>query len=214
MFSRPTRHSRARQINLVPGDLDSISAIAFTNGLTFYADGLTEHDTISPIVDPTSQHGSGASIFPDFRNFRRWTSGRRGFIPIHQSAEMSAPGFFTTTLHGSPGFANAGNLMGHWVGREGQGVQAWTSYWLSPRNKLQFEFRHLKVSHEFITNGGTLTDASVRADFWAQSTFSLSAAVQYETWTFPVIASTRQSNVTSSVQLTFWPKGPSRRGPE
>ena len=56
--------------------------------------------------------------------------------------------------------------MGNWVGREGQGVQAWTTYWFTPRNKLQFGFRHLKVSREFIVpTGGTQADASVRADF-------------------------------------------------
>jgi hypothetical protein len=123
-------------------------------------------------------------------------------------------GFFYYNPTWISGFRNAGNLMGHWVGREGQGVQAWTTYWFSPCNKLQFEFRHLKVSHEFIPNGGTLADASIRADFWARSTFSLSAAVQYEAWTFPVLASTKQSNVTSSLQINFWPKSRSRRGPE
>jgi len=101
--------------------------------------------------------------------------------------------------------------MGNWVGREGQGVQAWTSYWFTPRNKLTFEFRHLKVSHEFVPQGGTLADAGVRTDFWAGSSFSVSAGVQYEAWTFPVIALGRQSNITSSVQLTFWPKGLSRK---
>jgi hypothetical protein len=30
--------------------------------------------------------------------------------------------------------------------------------------------------------------------------------VQYETWNYPVIALTRQSNVASSIQLNFWPK--------
>jgi hypothetical protein len=123
-------------------------------------------------------------------------------------------GFFYYNPTWISGFRNAGNLMGHWVGREGQGVQVWTTYWFSPRNKLQFEFRHLKVSHEFIPNGGTLADASIRADFWARSSFSLSAAVQYEAWTFPVLASTKQSNVTSSLQINFWPKSRSRRGPE
>jgi hypothetical protein len=100
--------------------------------------------------------------------------------------------------------------MGSWVGREGQAVQAWTSYWFTPRDKLQFEFRHLKVSREFV-DGGTEADASVRADFWVRSSFSLSAAVQYEAWTFPVLATTRQSNVASSLQLSFWPKGLSRK---
>jgi hypothetical protein len=101
--------------------------------------------------------------------------------------------------------------MGSWVGREGQGVQAWTTYWFTPRNKLQFEFRHLKVSREFITDGGTEADASVRGDFWVRSSFSLSAMVQYEAWTFPVLATSRQSDLSSSLQLTFWPKGFSRK---
>jgi hypothetical protein len=120
-------------------------------------------------------------------------------------------GFFYYNPTWISGFTNSRQLMGNWVGREGQGVQAWTSYWFTPRNKLQFEFRHLKVSHEFIPNGGTLADASVLADFWVRSSFSLSAKVQYEAWTFPVIAATRQTDVSSSLQLSFWPKGFSRK---
>ena len=44
-----------------------------------------------------------------------------------------------------------------------------------------------------------------------RSNFSMSAVVQYEAWTFPVISPTKQSNVTSSVQLSFWPKGLSHK---
>ena len=51
-----------------------------------------------------------------------------------------------------------------------------------------------------------MTDGSVRGDFLVRPSFSLSGVVQYEAWTFPVIAPTRQSNVTTSVQLTIWPK--------
>ena len=65
--------------------------------------------------------------------------------------------------------------------------------------------------HEFVPSGGTLADASVRADFWVRTSFSVSAAIQYERWTFPVISPTTQSNFASSVQLTFWPKGLSRK---
>jgi hypothetical protein len=56
-----------------------------------------------------------------------------------------------------------------------------------------------------------LTDVSARANVWARSTFSLSASVQYEAWNDPNIASTRQSNVTTALQFTFWPKGFSRK---
>ena len=55
-------------------------------------------------------------------------------------------------------------------------------------------------------------DANVRAEFWPRSTFSLSASVQYEAWSFPVIESTKQSNVTTSIQLSFWPRSLRPRG--
>ena len=176
------------------------------NGLTFYADGFTEHDTISPLVGPDVAAWLGGVYIPRLPRIPKMDFRVEGVYTDPPIGGNVGSGFFYYNPTWLSGFTNSGNLMGNWVGREGQGVQAWTSYWLSGRNKLQFEARHLKVSHEFITNGGTLTDASVRADIWAGKNFSLSAAVQYENWTFPVISPTKQSNVTSSVQLTFWPK--------
>ncbi len=181
------------------------------NGLTFYADGMTEHDNISPIVGPDVAAWLGGIYIPRLPKLPKMDFRAEGVYTDPPIGGNVGSGYFYYNPTWVSGFTNSGNLMGHWVGREGQGVQAWTTYWFTPRNKLQFEFRHLKVSHEFITNGGTLTDGSVRADFWVRSSFNLSAVVQYETWTFPVLASTKQSNVTSSLQLTFWPKGLSRR---
>ncbi len=184
------------------------------NGMTFYADAFTEHDTISPIVGPDVAAWLGGVYFPRLPKLPKMDLRIEGVETDPPIGGNVGSGFFYYNPTWISGFTNAGHLMGNWVGREGQGVQAWTTYWLSPRNKLQFEFRHLKVSHEFMPNGGTLADASVRADLWARSSVSVSAVVQYEAWTFPVLAPTRQSNVTSSVQLTFWPKAPSRRGSE
>ena len=176
------------------------------NGLTFYADGFTEHDTISPIVGPDVAAWLGGIYIPRLPKLPKMDFRAEGVYTDPPIGGNVGSGFFYFNPTWISGFTNAGNLMGNWVGREGQGVQAWTSYWFTPRNKLEFEFRHLKVSHEFIPNGGTLTDAGVHADFWLHSNFSLSAAVQYEAWTYPVISATRQSNVTSSIQLAFWPK--------
>ncbi|MGA2101417.1 MAG: capsule assembly Wzi family protein, partial [Candidatus Sulfotelmatobacter sp.] len=176
------------------------------NGLTFYADGFTEHDTISPIVGPDVAAWLGGIYIPRLPKLPKRDFRAEGLYTDPPIGGNVGSGFFYFNPTWISGFTNAGNLMGNWVGREGQGVQAWTSYWFTPRNKLEFEFRHLKVSHEFIPNGGTLTDAGVHADFWLHSNFSLSAAVQYEAWTYPVISATRQSNVTSSIQLAFWPK--------
>jgi membrane-associated phospholipid phosphatase len=181
------------------------------NSLLFYADGFTEHDTISPIVGPDVAAWLGGVYIPRLPRLPKVDFRAEGVYTDPPIGGNVGSGFFYYNPTWISGYENSGHLMGNWVGREGQGVQAWTSYWISPRNKLQFEFRHLKVSHEFIPGGGTLADASVRADFWVRSSFSVSAAVQYEAWNFPVIAPTQQSNISSSIQLTFWPKGLTRR---
>jgi len=182
------------------------------DGMTFYAEGLAEHDEITPIIGPDVAAWLAGIYIPrlpkipklDFR-----VEG--GYTDPPSSGGDVAYGAFYWDAAWITGFQNAGHLMGSWMGRQGQGVQGWTTYWFSPRNKLQFGFRHQKVSQEFIPNGGTLADANVRAEFWPRSSFSLSASVQYEMWNFPVIATTRQSNVTSAVQLSVWPKGFSRK---
>ena len=182
------------------------------DGMTFYAEGLAEHDEITPILGPDVAAWLAGIYIPrlpkipklDFRVEGGYTD------PPNSGGDVAFGAFYWDATW-ITGFQNAGRLMGSWMGRQGQGAQAWTTYWFSPRNKLQFGFKHQKVSHEFIPDGGTLADADVRAEFWPRSSFSLSASVQYEVWNFPVIASTRQSNVTSSVQLSFWPKGLSRK---
>jgi hypothetical protein len=193
------------------------SGVDFTyrirNGLTFYADGMTEHDTISPIVGPDVAAWLGGIYIPRLPKLPKMDFRAEGVYTDPPIGGNVGSGFFYYNPTWISGFENGRQLMGHWVGREGQGVQVWTTYWLSPRNKLQFEFRHLKVSHEFIPNGGTMADASVRADVWARSSFSVSAMVQYEAWTYPVLATGRQSAVSSMLQFTFWPKGHARVGP-
>jgi capsule assembly protein Wzi/PAP2 superfamily protein len=182
------------------------------NGMTFYAEGMAEHDEITPLLGPdvaTWLAGIYIPTLPKIPKLDFRIEG--GYTDPPSSGGDVAFGAFYWDATWITGFQNAGHLMGSWMGRQGQGAQAWTTYWFSPRNKLQFGFRHQKVSTQLIPNGGALADANVRAELWPRSSFSVSASVQYEVWNFPVIASTRQSNVTSSVQLTFWPKGFSRK---
>jgi hypothetical protein len=183
------------------------------NEMTFYAEGLAEHNEISPLIGPDVASWLAGLYIPRFPGIPKLDLRLEGgYTDPPFSGTDVAFGAFYWDATWITGFQNAHHLMGSWMGREGQGAQAWTTYWFSPRNKLQFGFRHQKVSHEFIPNGGTLADANVRAEFWLHSTFSLSASVQYEAWSFPVIASTRQSNLTTSIQLSFWPAALRPRG--
>jgi len=60
------------------------------------------------------------------------------------------------------------------------------------------------VSPAFI-GGGRLADYSVQSEFKVGPHVAVSGLVQYEQWRFPVLSPTGQSDVTASLQLTFYP---------
>ncbi len=45
----------------------------------------------------------------------------------------------------------------------------------------------------------------VKLSWQVRPDLNLSTSVQYEKWTAPILASTPQTNVTSSVQIEFFP---------
>src|SRR5439155_21352020 len=104
------------------------------------------------------------------------------------------------------GDTNDGMLMGSWMGRMGQGGQAWATYWCSPRNTSQFGYRHQEVDQRFIgVGGGRLQDFSLRTDLLLRPDLSLGVYIQYEPWRFATLAAGGQSAVTTSLQFTFRP---------
>jgi hypothetical protein len=106
--------------------------------------------------------------------------------------------------HFRSGYTNDGMLLGSWIGRMGRGEQAWATYWLSPRNTIQLGYRHQDVDRDFL-QGGRLNDFSAKAQMMLGHDLGLSAFLQYESWRFRELAPVPQSNVTSSIQLTWWP---------
>jgi hypothetical protein len=179
----------------------------FRNEITLYAEGLAEHDEISPLLGPDVAAWLGGLYLPRLPRLPKVDLRvEAGYTDPPSSGGDVAYGAFYWDETWITGFQNDKHLMGSWMGRQGQGAQAWTTYWFSPRNKLQFGIRHQKVSRELLASGGTLADANLRAEFWPRSSFSVSALLQYEVWDYPVLASTRQSNVTTSIQLSIWAK--------
>jgi hypothetical protein len=100
---------------------------------------------------------------------------------------------------------NKGNIIGSWIGREGQGIQAWSNYWFNARSSLQFGFRHAKVATDFIPGGETISDEWIQANWWMKGSLNLSVSVQHETWAAPVLAPTPQTNWTTSIGISFQP---------
>ncbi len=174
------------------------------NWLTFYGDAFTE-DEFSPLGYPRKssyQGGIYVARIPGVSKLDLHLEGGSTVPPDFSSCN----GCFYSNGRFVDGFTNKGYLMGSWIGRAAQGEQAWATYWLSSRNKILFNYRHRKIDGQFIPQGGTVNDAGVRADLQLNSTTELSGFLQYENWNIPILATAPQSNVTASLQFTYWPK--------
>lgn len=176
------------------------------NGLTFYADAFTD-DEVNPWVAWNKTALTSGLYLPKVPGISKLGLRVEGVYtdPPGGGATVER-GFFYFNDRFKSGYTNDGNLIGSWIGREGQGAQAWATYWLSPKSKVQFDFRHQKVSPQFIPDGGTLTDFGVSSDYWLRSDLGLSAWVQHERWLFPVIQPNVSRNVTAAVEILFQPR--------
>jgi hypothetical protein len=195
-----------------PGDRRSGLSFSYRlpglrNWLTLYGDSFTD-DEFSPIayMDVSAWHaGLYLSHFPGISRLDLRAEGAYTDIPGGTTVNTKQPGSFYQNGTWRDGYTNNGVLMGNWVGRGGQGAQVWSNYWFSPRNRLQFNFRHQKVSQEFIPGGGSLTDFGARGDYSVRPDLSLSVSVQHERWLFPSIQPNVSRNVAASIQILFEP---------
>jgi len=171
------------------------------NWLTVYCDSLVV-DEYSPIFS-SRPHIIPGVYMPRLPKIPRLEFRAEG---IHETLTSEfAPGYVYYGLRRyRSGYTNDGLILGSWIGRAGRGGQGWLTYNFTPRNTLQFSYRHQEVSKDFI-GGGRLVDYSTRGSFLLNNNIEISGGLQYEQWRFPVITPNRQSNLTATVQLTFYP---------
>jgi hypothetical protein len=186
-----------------------ISAADFTyrvpgirNWLTFYMDSLVV-DEVSPIGSTRANVNPGIYM-PQIPKLPKMEFRAEG-INESRTTEF-APGFvYADFRRYLSGYTNGGNLLANWIGRAGRGGQGWLTYSFSPRTQLQLGYRLQTVSKDLI-GGGRLVDYSASGKFMLSHSMAFSGLLQYEQWYFPVLSPTRQSNVTASVQLTYYPQ--------
>jgi hypothetical protein len=194
--------------NLAKNPGKRVSAADFTyrvpglrNWLTLYMDSMV-WDEISPIGSTRANVNPGIYM-PRIPKSPKLGLRAEGFN-ISRADEF-APGFvYYNGDRYRSGYVNDGNLLGSWIGRAGRGGQGWLTYWFSPRNKLQVGYRLQTVSPAFI-GGGRLADYSAQSEFMVGTSVSISGLFQYEQWRFPIISAIRQSDITASARLTFYP---------
>ena len=173
--------------------------------LVLYNDGMTDDET-SPIGYPQESLMSPGIYLPqipripklDFRAEMAWSD------PPDDSNRGGKYFYYNGAYHDS--YTNDGHLLGSWVGREGHGVQLWSTYWLSPRNSVEAGYRKAHVDGNFIPEGGDIQDFSVRAAFQLRPEMELVTFLQYERWSFPVLAPLAGPNTVASIQFTYRPK--------
>jgi len=173
-----------------------------TKYLTLYTDSFCDDDP-SPLGDPSRcawSPGFYLSHLPGLSKLDFRAEGVTTDVSGFQGSGIN----YTNFVYPS-GYTNKGNILGSWVGREGQGVQLSSTYWFSPQNKIQLQFRHQGVNSDFL-QGGWLDDISLRTDFMLRPELALSASTQYEKWNFPLLVTETKSNVAVSISLTYRPK--------
>ena len=183
------------------------------NWLTLYEDSFVE-DEISPIGYPRrAAHNPGIylSQFPGVRqlDFR----AEAAFTNLPGLLQPVSGGFFYWNTRYLDGYTNAGNIIGNaTVGRQGVSLRLQSTYWFASDRTIQAGYRSNIVDSMFL-HGGNLRNVYARAEWKLRPDMSLSSFVQYEWWNFPLLtAGGKQSDFTTSVQVTYWPHWRLKRG--
>jgi hypothetical protein len=211
-------NSQAPGGNGDPGDRRSGLDFTFRipgvkTGLNFYTEAFVE-DEFSPIAywrNAAIWSGLYLAQVPklnklDFRVEAGYTDLPGNLQTGAPNSHYSSGLFYSNGRYPNGSYTNGGDLLGNWMGRQSQGAQAWSNYRFSPRSFIQASFRHQKVSQQFMPGGGTLTDVSMSANLWLRNDLSVSGSVQYERWLYPIVTPGPQTNLTTSLQMVFWPQ--------
>lgn len=208
LFTSGSRLPAAGNPGKRTGGFDFSYRVPFVrNWLTVYADSLSDDDP-SPLANP-ARAGIGTGFYMprlphlpklDLRVESVYTNTPRSGVGDNSGHFI----YFDSFYHDL--YTNKGNIIGNWIGREGSGFQGWSTYWFTSRNSLQFGYRHAKVADDFIPGGETLNDGSAKVSWWVGDDVDVSAFVQYEKWLAPILAPSRQTDWTGSIQIEFCPK--------
>jgi membrane-associated phospholipid phosphatase len=171
--------------------------------LSFYGDAFQE-DEISPLNRPYKAAFQGGLYLARVPSVPKLDLRLEGGTtsPINFP---SCGGCYYNNGQYLNGYTNNGELIGTWIGRAAQGETVKSTYWLSPQRKIGLEIRHRQIDRQYLPQGGTQNDVALNSDFMTKSGFRFTGTLQYERWEIPLLATTRQSNVTASFQLSYWP---------
>lgn len=174
--------------------------------LTGYFDGFAD-DQPFPLVYPTESTWIAGAYLRCVPRLPRLTVRAEGLLSPHR--DLAFPGFFYFNVHYLSGYTTQRQLIGSWIGRQGNGEQLWTTWHLSPKTSFEVSGRSMTVSHEFLS-GGYVRDLRFAADIALRPTWQLRAEEQTEWWRFPLLSPAAQHNATVTLQLSYRPLAKTR----
>jgi hypothetical protein len=171
--------------------------------LTGYVDGFSEDQPFPPSY-PTESAWISGFFLRCVPGLPHLTIRAEGLLSPHR--DLAFPGFFYFNVHYLSGYTNNRQLMGSWIGREGDGEQIWTTWNLSPRSSIEASYRGMTVNREFL-QGGALRDFSAAANLQIRPEWQLKLENQTEWWRFPLLSATPRRNDEFTIQLSYMPIG-------
>ena len=174
--------------------------------MIFYIDAVA-NDEPNPIAYPQDSAFNPGLYFPRLPKLPNLDLRLEGVYTNVIGYPGTAP--YYSNVHYAQGYTTYWQLMGDWVGRQGDGWQATSTYWWSATRKLQLAYRRQYVD-KVVLQGGGLNDFSATFNWTLPKDLLFQGTVQYERWMFPLLSSTAKNNVTTQVQLTYWPRHDAR----
>jgi len=174
---------------------------------TLYSDSFADDDP-SPLAAPTRsafRPGIYIAQFPgslakfDLRVEGSYTASENLSIP---------PGFNYWNGVYRDGYTNKGLMIGDTVGRDGVSLQAWSTYWLSARNKVQVSYLNHTISPKFLPGGGTQKSFKAMSDMQWKHNLEVELGVQTERYVIPLLTGSRspQYDMSGWVGVKFNPE--------
>jgi hypothetical protein len=199
----------------VPGDAGSEMDWTFyvpktRNYIVLYGDAYA-HDDILPIENPARNPwhpGLYITRIPGIPKLDFHIEGvsteQNGLVPLVGGGNHGIFNYWDQNYQ--DGYTNYGYLIGNTVGREGRAIQSWLTYWFSPDNTLQFNYKHSSVNSDFVPGGGQWQDYSVQNQLTLHGGFYMKTELQYEHISrYPLLFSGPRQNVTAILEVGFYP---------
>ncbi|HEY1937170.1 MAG TPA: capsule assembly Wzi family protein [Candidatus Angelobacter sp.] len=169
--------------------------------LTFYGDSFTE-DEYSPISFPRKSAFRSGLYMPRLPKLAKLDLRAEGIYT--DIPNLRGIGVSYSNGHYISGYTNYGQIIGNAIGREGRGLNVWTTYRFNATDNLQFHYRNQHVNPAFL-EGGHLRDFDLSGTVVKMKNLVFTTTAKYEHWDFPLLAPTPKNNLSLSVQVSFQP---------